>query len=447
MIWGHPHTAYVSIELKSIRGAKPPESKDVYEGPCRLSTSQRSFKTSGRLELEWDPAPRLRFKALVDSANPDWPDRIQFEFTDLNIQGTVFVEQASTDWRPPSDSRTSLAGFVEASNPSAELGPVWERVNFLLPNFHLPYLKSPQAFKCDASGWTIQIEPGVRLEDRHELRQGGWDYQFTHSGELRKADGTPFTAAEGRNTLTTLGHFLTFIRGLSCRPVLPVARQSDGTEQLLELAIPGTGEWTEDCWVEDPTESRNEHAWEDAVSQCAPGFWALKRDYPHLALMIPYWYTQAKNGRHVLNGIVVAQLVLESLMSILDDDGVLSLKTAKGDKRPKEDVLSDALERAGIRKDIPDLAMSEPTVRAFVDDRDNNVRTGPELVVRVRNKTVHADLNPRSSVNELISDGKGLEWVRQLAVNYVELLLLHRFGFKGTVWSRVEQENEQVPWK
>jgi hypothetical protein len=100
--------------------------------------------------------------------------------------------------------------------------------------------------------------------------------------------------------------------------------------------------------------------------------------------------------------------------------------------------LRELLTRAKVPMDVPASLVALrgplPGLAATAD--------AAERIAYVRNRIVHPPRNRRSKMlpSALIQD------VWRLSLHYLELAILHRAGYAGSTWSRVDEAVVPVPW-
>jgi hypothetical protein len=291
----------------------------------------------------------------------------------------------------------------------------------------------------EAAGWRITVDSHAgtyRLTDRLESDGG---YGLTHTGTLKRADGTLFDADDADEALWALRHFLSFARGFWSGPVLPVGVNAGGESAWERWDLRKLSRW--------------EHVtgWFDAdygqlLEAAFAGFmprWATSEWQRPLQSAI-YWYVHSNTMAGGLDGsIVLSQAALELLAWVLLVKDRKALSGNKFKDLSATDQVRQLLTALGIPLAIP-AACRALTVEA--PRQEPGWTDGPQACASVRNGTVHPNLTRREQYTpDLLFD------VWNLQLWYIELVLLAVSGYTGPYANRLRLPRhrgvvEPVPW-
>ncbi|MBU8553027.1 hypothetical protein IMX12_30125 [Streptomyces sp. Babs14] len=298
----------------------------------------------------------------------------------------------------------------------------------------------------EADGWkvTLDVRPdhkavfaGVRQADV---------YVMTHVMEIRRLNGTTFTAAEVTPVLNALHVGLSFALGRWVAPALPVG-QNDQEETVW-------GRWGP--MLCDPARRISSGWWypEDQASLAGllacllPAFRDPDKGQA-LRLQMQYAITAVADRGFVEQRIMSGAAGLEHVMW---QELVLSGRLTEAEYASRawpahaklRTLLTDAGVNLGVRED------SLPAAAAFAAGQQVSgarLPDGADVVTRVRNRLVH----PKET-QEPVYGVKGLvteTWL--LTRHYLALLVLRSIGYQGTYQNlsrtnRWTGETEPVPW-
>ena len=305
-------------------------------------------------------------------------------------------------------------------------------VRFDIVNFPALY----DSVTLTAAPWQIEINPRQQFREIVKQLDSDGGYGLTHEGAITRLDGQPFTADDAESLLLALWWFLSFARGGSCGVALASGIDENGKSAWKQWGCRSTLRWGGlTTWLPRP----NIHLW---LPEAFAGFCrALKIDGPFKddplrpALQ---WYFAANESKYPPTSIVLAQAALERLaftsLSKEDWDKFEGKRGAAGKR------ISVALRAARVSPELP-TACHELT--RFLNGKHH---LGPRAIVDLRNSLVH----PQAEAP--VSDGTYHE-AAQLALRYVELLLLRRIGYEGEFVDRIASHfgghgsPEAVPWR
>jgi hypothetical protein len=322
-------------------------------------------------------------------------------------------------------------GAVTVMETNASLKSVtFNIVNFVDFFFHLggeePEGKSRtvrlQAQPCiidlTATENSWQIAESLRAE-------GG--YRVTHQGDIQRSDGRLFSLEDVRHLLEGIELFLSFAKGAHCGFPIVSGVSEAGIQAWQQVGIndilirPWRTAYT--SWF-DPHHGK-------ILADVFPGFWHWFKKSKHGEPMrwALDWYILGNEAHVVEAGLILVQAALERLTTE-------TVGEKPGKKTGKW--ITKALKSRGIPDSIPDSCQELGKV-AVTHSWEN----GPHALTEIRAGLVH-----HKQRDNMTSGAYSEAW--NLGLWYVELLLLHEFGYNGDYGNRLKDRRrgqvESVPW-
>ncbi|MFC9429924.1 hypothetical protein [Streptomyces sp. NPDC056987] len=247
---------------------------------------------------------------------------------------------------------------------------------------------------------------------------------MTHVMEVRRTDGSLFTADEVDPVLTAMHVGVSFALGRWAAPMLSVGEDSGGRV--------GWEQWgASHC---DPARTSSNGWWYDQDHQSLGDFLSLVIDaFADADRLVPlrfqmmYAISAMRSRDFVEPRIIMGTAGLEHIMwESLVLNGVLTKQQYK--QRPAHELLRKVLLSAQIPVEInPQLLPAAAQYAADVKMNENKVIDGADVVTWVRNRLVH----PQESQEPVYRlDGLTMDaWL--LARHYLVLLILNSLGYSG----------------
>ncbi|MEV3908674.1 hypothetical protein [Streptomyces canus] len=325
---------------------------------------------------------------------------------------------------------------------------------FNLPNWHGPLELVAEVaggerewsgrWVHQASGWKITLD--VRPDHQRTWRDlhKADVYVMTHVMEVRRADGSTFTADEADPLLTALHVGISFALGRWAAPMLPVGEDIDGHVRWEQ--------WQgSHC---DPARGIGDGWWYDQDHESLGDFLNLVIDafadsdkLTPLRFQMMYAISAMRSRDFVEPRIIMGTAGLEHIMwQSLVLSGTLTEQQYK--RGPAHDLLRRVLRDAKIPADIaPRLLPAAAQYAADVKSNHNRDVDGADIVTWVRNRLVH----PQESQERVYGlDGLTRDaWL--LARHYLVLLILNSLGYNGSYrdLTRIRgwvSDVTKVPW-
>lgn len=427
-------TSSIPVALTPIyRTTKPNEPIRLYAGPfSTIDNAGQSIAMTGTLDWSWQPHPRTYLTGAFRS-NP-----IQF-LTTNRLQLTLDTKGVTV---PAIVTHLDLSGNIRAvlSSP-VEIAPALpiQGLMFHVPNYHtlhgLPvtYHGKDIAYNrldLDAEDWHITLDAIETwktvgdLSTLHHETSAQSGNAISHTGLLTKANGGLFTLNDAREIVDCLGLFLSFTLGRWTTPILLVGLDTSGTHASWDWSAGRVDPYVVNrSWpaLYPPPQQSLPHAWQ--------GFVNLRRKWgPALGVCLE-WYIQANSASVSATGVILSQTALELLFWQIVGEPVLLGEVDQ--KLRFSDTLRLLLNACGISSAIP------PTLSRLVAEakrNDNKWVDGPHALNVIRNAFVHARKLPMA----LGVDFTAVEEVRQLALWYIEIILLRQMAYTGRVSRRID---------
>lgn len=278
--------------------------------------------------------------------------------------------------------------------------------------------------RLEAASWLITITATSNLSENLNILRKDSGYALTHTGLIERSDGGTFSVEDVEKLFSGLRLFLSFARGASCGLTYIEGKDQSGERSWVKWGSSYTAPWR---YVNSCADGIRTRA--DILSEAFPGFWRLSQQQAgvlnqpiNLAL---YWYLCSNESNTLEPGIILTQAALERLAHEI------------AGKKVKADVtgvwIGKALKVANIDPKIPGSCQALEALR-----RRENVTDGAEMLTRIRNDLVHAQMKMNVSM-EAYTEARNLgQW-------YIELLLLKLFNYSGSYTNRLTRQSEVVP--
>jgi hypothetical protein len=435
---------------------EPDQNVVLYDGDMRITKDTDTMDGHGTIELEWEPQPRVVFTfEITPEVDFRWTMAPLSTIFEVKIEligerhghGSAHAMGLTTKMVSGVSWDRTLSGIVDNDFEVGNPAPT-DTVIFHVPNF--PRYIGTNISHSDGSTWAgrltttttdwivdIDSVPHHRdLKDKLDAESG---YVISHIGCIRRNDGKPITY-NGIDELTyPFRCWLTLLRGQRTEPIL-LCGVHDGQVVWERWRTPSVDAWLgRRGWLPD---FLREQVGPNAQSDFGPIFQTLldmKQD-SDLCRVLPRaidWYSQSTTTIHLDTRVILAQAGLE-IMSWLRLVSEIGVDDKTFDKMASSDTFRLLLDHVSVGRAIPPkLPALHSAAQAIQPPLD-----GPGAVAEIRNGTVHPKAQPRLTDDQVIYEGG------QLAMRYLEMLLLHRLGYMGTVLNRVNgSEIEVVPWR
>lgn len=432
----------------------------LYEGPLTIVSDTARRQVNGKIEWGWQPSPRIFLS--TESIDQD-------SFNDLSSMQTneVMVEVPNISKAIPFSIVSNSMKFGSEENASTKLGAIalgpiehhnsslLRRVTGHLVNF-MELLEGRHRFgnslrmgraEIRAEGWHLTIDNTEKCRKDIELLKAQGGYAVTHTIEIRRDDNSLFSVDDTKNLIHALFWFFFLSRGLACPLVLPVGYDIDDQVVWREWNDLRADQW-KNCrsWLSDRqfvNESLQQAlrgflrcwsntVWEDSSTNNAPLRNAI------------HWFIAANNDAGGVEGcVILSQTALELLSWVLLVEDLQKFGPNNFDRKKAKEKFDELLQYLGVPNQIPNNLTQLSTMSQL-----KGWSSGPHALAEFRNKLVHpSDRNQNANIAF-----KERYQLLQLALWYIELTLLHLFGYNGNYMNRTSTNewagvSEPVPWK
>ncbi len=422
---------------------------DLTETVIRFDVDGAQIEMPARAILRLLPNPRLVIEC-VEGLSEEY---MQLDFTQSHITASLF------------DTKTEFiigqGGFTfgKASKVEVTLSPKYEPVSIYrtgkrISSLEFGILNFPNFLQGQdkkvvvgeqwriigsvllrTDGWEIEIAAVTAASDIEKRLKEEGGYAITHTGAVRRVDGSDFTAQDVEPLLSALRLFLSFARGTYCGLALVVGKDCDGESVWEQWGTHRVTEWS------DPPPSWFDKMSGDSLAEAFPGFWRLwqgfkQNDRTRLAFE---WYLESNSQRALHSSIVLSQAALERLTFVHVGKKLTKKQLGRKNGETEGEWIARALNKIGVGCKIPPSCAALEKLRS-----DNGFAHGPHTLVKIRNDLIHQDM----SYDILSVDV--YQQARKLGLWYTELMLLKLAKFNGMYGNRMTQQwrgqVEPVPW-
>lgn len=417
----------------------------LFSGELTLSWDGQSFRGDGEIRFDWRPYQRVYFRVVVPKElgllHIEPTEEILVESNGGEGKGTGHVWGSQISG--PSlvnEMFGSIEGQFVVGNPAPT-----EIVRFHLPNFP-NYLGAATTLGSDASTsrlvarterWQIDIDAVPESFDVYSTLSGTGGFGITNVGIARKADGSEVKFEDIDRLLNALYWWLSVLRGERTGPML-LSGEHKGDVVWEIWNAPNVARWSgRNSWlpvtlINDPGDIP------DATSPIFDYVMSSPSDERAAIIRVISWYTQAIESAYLETTVILAQAGLEliawlKLIEVGIDEGTINGWNAADEFRL---VLTFAKIPLGIPLQFAKL-LSEAKGMSAADTLD-----GPGSVASIRNGAVHPKESSRFKDSQAKLEGS------ILAIRYLELLILNRCGYLGTLIDRTNFAvgDSLVPW-
>ncbi len=408
---------------------------------------------SGSINLDWQPTPRVGFEVAIpfDPEQPfhniNEPIPIEIELPDIagRGRGSVYRSHRRSTRHPDQTLYGPVIDELVVGNPCPT-----ESILFHIPNF--PHFLGQMITSDDGvaswggrvsattSAWRVEIDAVPHIGELNQLLAAGGGYGITHVGRLTRVDGEAVPFEDLSRIATMLDSWLSLLRSERTSPVL-MAGLHEGEVLWKMWRTPHVARWKlRHSWLPEVLLGPEHGGKEVDLGPILESLDNMRNDigFERIVPRAIDWYTQAVETNHNTTRIILAQAGLE-LMSWLNLVRESGISEESFDRFQAADALRIALRFASIDPSVPPSATS--LVGATSRTGGSPEVDGPGAITGIRNSAIHPKGGQRFSDDQVIYEGG------QIAIRYLELLILNRLGYMGATNSRVDRSGpEYVPW-
>jgi len=436
------------VAVKPVyKTAEPNDGINVGRLKASLPVGNTPKELDFEAKLRMLPVPSLVLETQVDVVDAfklsfslyQDPARV-IEFADSGTKAEVHLLSTENNRVAISPRREPLV----IGDPKAKL----KRVVFHVLNFwvfdsnwkaHIPSTDRELADHVELVGDKHKITISSLVETR-ELVKGlrkTSGFGITHCGEIVATGSGDLSVKEVSALLDELHFYLSFARGIRVGIILPVGYDSDGKQVYQEWGARLCSPWRYVLAWMNPRRG-------EALEEAFPGFhqmWSQETWHDALRDAIIWYCTANAPGVELDTGIVLAQAALELLAwtYAVHDKKLFTAKSFKKKRGTAAKKIETILDGLNLDNTIP-----AECADLLALARKHSWPNGPQALTSVRNDIVH----PKKDLDPLTHDAA--YQTRELALRYVELILLKLFGYSGDYCTRLSQpfvgETKKVPW-
>ena len=301
--------------------------------------------------------------------------------------------------------------------------PIHE-VRFEVMNFTGDVLNRPVTLSTAC--WNLELTPVQHRSKLVEKLDDSAGFGITHEAMFTRNDCRCFQVDEVQSLLNAVDTFLSFLCGSACATTNVAGMDAKGNTVWRRWGPRHVSDWKRERSWSDITTSHE-------ISGLFPGFIEIYLKNPEHVGRIVRLYISSNENDSVDMSIIMNQIAFEVVMTILMD----TERRSKGKPGNRIAEMLSSLEIENVVPDYFDALLTLAEKRGWAH--------GPHALIKIRNSLVHAD-----NKLGLISIDAYFE-AKQLGLWYLELLLLHSFGYEGEYASRLKPvqkagETELVPW-
>jgi hypothetical protein len=422
----------------------------LYQGPLEITQAGLTDRGDGTLRYQWLPSPRITFELPLTQGQVLSTAPASLRLPPSGAAANVFITRlsfgAGHGISVPSASGIVQQPFVQLTSPDAHVA-VFHLANFC-HYIGLP-IGSPATgtswigrATLEADGWRVTIDQLENYSNLRDILKRQSGYAVTHVGRLERVDGQPFPKIGADDLWQLLFYFFSFTRGFYSAPILPVGLDNNG-HRVWE-------EWRD--WMTTPF--TNVYSWfeglrAEALADAFPGF--VRRyqnaDWAEVVRTAIDWYVVSNLcTAHIEGSLILTQTALELLAwaILVEEHNRFPRAQFDNPAMNARERITKLLNHCGIPTSVPaHLAALNAlaAARAWTD--------GPQAIVCLRNSIVHPEIRNRRRLTNAPPEVRSDAW--RLGLWYLELVLLHWFGYIGEYVSRLQpggqpSQPERVPW-
>ncbi len=434
----------------SVEVVRPNEPLIIYSGEFELQSAHHRTLVRGQIVFQWLPDIGARFSGVgIDDALFKSDDR--FETVSIVIDGSTLGRSHLTQISFGDEWEISgrLIGAVVMGDRSVQV----TKAVFSLPclrSFDGTVVKkisgsnvqtSRSRLVLENSDFVITIDKTYDFETRLNLLRSEGGFHILYGGTVEKKKGS-FNQSELHELITSFSHFLIFINGRRCCPVILKGTHDGETIWADYSGYTSDSFKTVPAWTSPINSSGISELW-NAWSEIAKD----ELDFDFLKTVM-HWYGEANSNTALVEGsVMLAQTALELIYNwwIVEKNGTLLGNDATNLSAANKIRL--ILNQLQGTRDIPTSLANLTSYQQGLTERID----GPESFVRIRNAIVHANEDKRKTLSKIPNLAR--YEALQLGLWYVELALLRILGFNGKYTNRckgggwVGQHEETVPWQ
>ena len=423
---------------------EPDQDVILYDGEMRVTKDADSMVGHGTIELEWEPQPRVIFTFdIPPEIDFRWTMEALSSFFEVTIEltgerhgrGSAHTTGLSISIVTGVSYDRTLSGIVDDEFDVGDPAPT-DSVVFHVPNFPRyigTEISSNGAvwagrLTTQTADWIVEMDAVPHHSDLRDKLEARGGYVINHVGRIRRVDGNPVGYDDMQDIGQVLRWWLSLLRAQRTEAML-LCGSHENRIVWERWRSPSVEPWIgRRGWLPDLLRPQ---AGASAVADFGPVLQTLlgMKSDPELSRVIPRaidWYTQCATTVHMETRVILAQAGLE-ILSWLRLVGEIGISHDSFNRMDSSDTFRLALDHASVTSAVP---IKLAALHAAAQTPPNV--DGPTAIADIRNGTVHPKPHQRFSDDQVVIE------CGQLALRYLELLLLHRLGYMGTALNRVK---------
>lgn len=421
--------------LPKIKLSEVNEPIPLYIGKFYLILKERVIQVDGEIYFSWKPEAGITFNASSPSAiflSNEHIEEILIPGLDLE-HGQVRIHSLSNE---------QIKGIISSPFIIKYVNEPVDCIYFELANFKNTFGENTKINRAFTNSrmqwvdkdWQITIDKLPDFDKVYNQLKSEGGYALTHTGKITPISGS-ITHEEGKTICEKLGLFLSFIKGRRAYPYFLQGFRNDKLCWIDYSAFYVDRHKDVDSWLPQFDYSGIPELWE--------GFLKLtlnEDDYQCVDYLL-HWYFEANNNSGFVEGSIV---LLQNAFELLYNWRVKAKKDTKINADVKiRELLKQAHLPLEFYQDYEEMLQELKLKKIQFNDF-------PKLFTLIRNAIVHSNRSKRNQLSNY--SGTHRFYIKHIGLYYMELLLLHLFGYKGKTANRLPlvryagANEELVPW-
>lgn len=429
-----PSTLIPQYDMSEVNRAIPLDSSNI-----QASNQAVSFAGQGEILLRWLPTPAILIETRAESLTGPFMAREAFEAPFEVVIGDPQLLEATARLISIREDVIQLVSYeLRSAAPQLVDYARFELANAL--RYWGEAVRDGNSVWAarvvlEADRWRVTLDELPSAADRAREAKDEQGYVLTHTGRVERTDGSSFELAATEKLLEALGWVLSFVRGAFTSPLL-LSGYSGEERVALDWSRSRVDPFiNRDSWF-PPREK-------GVLEEIFPHFYELMsnpvwQDPVRLAVD---FYVRSNDVGLLETSLLLSHATLELLAWTVFVEDTGHVRAEGFDKLGFSGRLRLLLAWAGIPPEIPPEC-SELAGHFPKPDQD-----GPFAIGEIRNGIVHPRHRQRTYDTPVLARVDAT----QLAVRYVELVILKLLGYQGQAQNRLARarwmsDTEAVPW-
>ncbi len=422
------------------------------EGTAELKIDETSFEGSGQVWFELLPRPHIYHLGIFKDESHSVAAPLIFNpqailkylFNKCEVEGfqisgrcELGSEKTIVKWQPSKETFLGLGG--DATQLSEVVFHLFNFAKIIGPRRHREQrgnlTKAIECVSLQSDFWKVDIESLFETDDRLKKLKEEGGHRLTHTGSIKRSDGTTFSGKEVNDVITMLKFFLSFAKGGWSEPICAVGYDANSNRAWESYNSPHESWINPYSWFDPHNSQQLTDLWKGFTAR-----WA-NEDWREALVEVIYWYLNSNNtSRGIDAGIILTQTAIERLSyefavkekRLVEIQGFQDLRASD-----KFRLLFSSL---GISLDIPGEA---PELQKHA--KKFNWVDAPHALTEVRNSLVHPENKRRGHLDKVFYEA----W--NLGLWYLEMGILAICNYSGTYGNRLKTTRslgtvEKVPY-